>query len=275
MKELVIVPLGTVSPYCKGNKNCPGFMIYYNGHRYLFDCGNGITRLMNFPDELENLNIFITHLHPDHYGDFSSIAQALLVYKRFGYINKNIDVYVPNHDTRTENIHIDTSDDPDDWGYTRTLVKPTLDYEYIKEFEKIAPINVIGYDCIHYKKDDLTIKSLYVPHQISAYAFRIDTSVGSIVYSGDTGSNNNLRKFAEGCDLFICESTFLKGQCRVADTHLFAHEAAMIARDANVKELLLTHFWPEIDPQEYVNEAKEFFPNTSAAYEGKKLVLRR
>ena len=44
---------------------------------------------------------------------------------------------------------------------------------------------------------------------------------------------------------------------------------------ANVKKLLLTHFWPEIDKDEYVNEAKEIFENTEAAVEGKKIILRR
>ena len=49
----------------------------------------------------------------------------------------------------------------------------------------------------------------------------------------------------------------------------------MIARDANVDQLVLTHFWPELDKELYVNEAKEIFSNTIAAEEGKKLVLRR
>ena len=49
----------------------------------------------------------------------------------------------------------------------------------------------------------------------------------------------------------------------------------MIAKLANVKKLLLTHFYPTIDKQKYVDEAKEFFENTEAAIEGKKLVLRR
>ena len=41
----------------------------------------------------------------------------------------------------------------------------------------------------------------------------------------------------------------------VYDNHLYAYEAGMIAEKANVKELLLTHFYPEIDKQKYVDEA--------------------
>ena len=75
--------------------------------------------------------------------------------------------------------------------------------------------------------------------------------------------------------MLICESTFLKGQIKNSDNHLFAHEAAMIAKNANVDKLLLTHFWPTIDKQKYVDEASEIFENTEAAEENKKLILRR
>ena len=80
--------------------------------------------------------------------------------------------------------------------------------------------------------------------------------------------------FAKDANLLICESTFLKGQVKSSDTHLFAFEAGMIARDANVHQLLLTHFWPLISKEQYVMEARGVFSNTEAAEEGKKLILK-
>ena len=44
MSEIIITPLGTISPYTKGNMNCPGFLVEYNNKKILLDCGNGITR---------------------------------------------------------------------------------------------------------------------------------------------------------------------------------------------------------------------------------------
>lgn len=276
MNKIIITPLGTVSPYCKGTKNCPGYLIEYRDYKYLFDCGNGITRMLNFPNDLNKLKIFISHLHPDHFGDLPTLFETLLVYKRLGYISDNIDVYIPNKDIRKEIVHFEENPkDFDDWGYDKTITKPSLVYEWLKEFEKECPINIIGYNNISFQNNDLSLKSLEVPHQISSYAFRIDTDSGSLVYSGDTGTKNNLRNFAKDTDLFICESTYLIGQTRSSDNHLYAHEAASIAKDANVKELLLTHFWPEIDKELYLNEAKEIFDNTLVAEEGKKLILRR
>ena len=56
MSKIIITPLGTISPYTKGNMNCPGFLVEYNNKKILLDCGNGITRLLNFPSDLKDLN---------------------------------------------------------------------------------------------------------------------------------------------------------------------------------------------------------------------------
>ena len=32
MSKIVVTPLGTISPYTKGNMNCPGFLILYKFH---------------------------------------------------------------------------------------------------------------------------------------------------------------------------------------------------------------------------------------------------
>lgn len=250
MNKIEVVPLGTVSPYCKGDKNCPGFLVKYKDNNIMLDCGNGTASLMNLPDDLNNLKVFISHLHPDHYGDISSLAQAALVYKRLGMLEKNIEVFIPNGDIES-------------------------DYDYIQNFKHKHPVTI--YDIIgkSIENDDLKISFLKVPHDITTFAIKIDTPAGSIVYSGDTGTKNNLREFAKECDLFICESTFLEGQYRKDDVHLYAKDAALIAKDADVKKLLLTHFWPEIDKNEYKKEAKKYFENTEVAEEGKKLILKK
>ena len=248
MNNLVLIPLGTVSPYPKDDKNCPGFLIKYKNYNILLDCGNGCTRLLKFPDDLNNLKIFISHFHPDHYGDLTSLIQATLVYDRHNLINTLIELYMSEDNS--------------------------LDYRLLKSLAEPCPIKINSITKT-IKFDDIEITTLVVPHQISCYAFRIDTNVGSVVYSADTGTNNNLREFAKNSDIFICESTFLKGQYRLEDYHLYAYEAATIAKDANVSKLLLTHFWPEIDKEQYVEEAKEIFSNVSAANEGQKLILRR
>jgi ribonuclease BN (tRNA processing enzyme) len=267
MTGVSVKVLGSVSPYCKGSMNCPGFLIEYRGNKYLFDCGNGITRLLNFPDDLYNMNIFISHLHADHVGDLSSIAYALFVYKKLGYISDVTDVYIPSKDKRIEcfyeNFH----------KYTKE--ESTIEYEYFKKLEDVFPVRINGYQDLNYQNNSVRITSLKVPHPISSYAFKMETPLGSIVYSGDTGYTDDLIEFASGVDLFICESTFIRGNSRSDNGHLFAHEAGIIASKAQVGKLLLTHFFPEVDKELYLNEAKEYFSNVEVAQEGKILKLGR
>ncbi|MGN1378667.1 MAG: ribonuclease Z, partial [Dorea sp.] len=44
------------------------------------------------------------------------------------------------------------------------------------------------------------------------------------------------------------------------------YEAARIAKEAEVKEMWLTHYSPSLTkPEEYIDEVREIFPNTIAA----------
>lgn len=274
MNDLIITPLGTVSPYPKDDKNCPGFLIECNNKKILLDCGSGISRLLNMEKDLNDLIIIISHLHKDHYSDLSSIGYASYVYHNLGYLDKKIKVYIPEGDTY-ETYRYYT--DKDGWGSSRPTTKNIIDYEYLRDFGKENYLEFIPYNSnekiIH---GDMEITFSLNPHPLVTFSSKITNKQNTIVYSSDTGfKKNTLTKFAKNIDLLICESTYLKGQIKQEDSHLFAHEAATIARLANVKKLLLTHFWPEIDKQEYIKEAKEIFENTEAAIEGKKLILRR
>lgn len=271
---LEITPLGTVSTFCYEDKCCPGFLVKHNNQNVLLDCGNGITKHMNFPNDLNNLTIFISHLHPDHYGELLSIAQTSLVFNRLGYLTQKIKVYIPEGDIRK--VSEDYKDE-DGWSASRLVEKPLIDFDYLMNLEKHGFIEFITYkenDKIN--MDDMEISFKRNPHQIITYSTKIQTSENTIVYSSDTGfKNNTLENFSKDANLLICESTFLRGQMRLEDYHLYAHEAGKIAASANVEKLLLTHFWPMIPKEQYVEEAKEFFENTEPAIEGKKLILRR
>ena len=49
--------------------NCPGFLITHGESKIMLDCGSGSHSLLNFPNDLNNLSIIISHLHSDHYND--------------------------------------------------------------------------------------------------------------------------------------------------------------------------------------------------------------
>ena len=263
MNELIVTPLGTVSPSCYKEKNCPGILIESKKKKILLDCGNGVSRLFDMENDLKDLIIIISHLHKDHYSDLSCFGYDSYILKNLGYLNKKIKVYIPKGDFILKG--------------TKKELKNLPDYEYLMNFGNENYLDFIPYsdeDILTHGNMNVTFKRN--PHQLITYSTKITNNNNTIVYSSDTGfEENSLEEFAKDADLLICESTFLRGQNKNNNNHLYAYEAGMIAKSANVKKLLLTHFYPTIDKELYVKEAKVYFENTEAAIEGKKLILRR
>lgn len=264
IKNLSVTPLGTVSTYCYEGKNCPGFLVEYGEEKILLDCGNGISRYLSFPDDFYHLSIIISHLHPDHYGELLSIAQTSYVFNRLGCLKDKIKVYIPDDDM-----------DSSKCGDFQEIEQSRISFNYLFSLQKESYLEFIPYR----QEDSFSFGDLKVvfsknPHPITTYSVKLEVGKIKLVYSSDTGYKGNcLKEFARGANLLICESTFLRGQIRKGNNHLFAYEAGRIAKSANVDKLLLTHFWPSIDKQNYVNEARKVFPNTEAAEEGKKIIL--
>ncbi len=260
--------LGTVAPYCKNGKYCPGYLIQTEKEKVLLDCGNGITNLLDMEKDLENMTIIISHLHPDHYGDILSLADTIDLYHKFGFLSNKVKLYLPK--TKKEKIK-EPCKDKDGWATTRIVEKPIIEEQLIKNIGKNHYFDLEEYDenC-KLKIGKLNISFCKTLHPIDTYAVKIKDNTGTIVYSADTGyEDKNLVEFAKMADIFLCESSFLKGQVRDNNYHLYAYEAAKIAKKAQVNQLVLTHFWPEIDKNKYLEEAKEIFSNTEVAVENK------
>ncbi len=78
----------------------------------------------------------------------------------------------------------------------------------------------------------------------------------------DTRLCDGVYALAEGADMLVIESTFLKENTGIAGDfgHLTAQQAARVARESGVRTLVLTHFsqrYPE--PERFAEEAKAEF----------------
>ena len=52
------------------------------------------------------------------------------------------------------------------------------------------------------------------------------------------------------------------------------YEAAQLAKDAEVKEMWLTHYSPSLNyPEEYMDDVREIFPNSVAAKDKRSVEL--
>ncbi len=168
---MILKILGSVSPYPNRNSNCIGYLLYDANYKILLDCGNGITKLMKFPNDLENLTIIISHLHKDHYGDLSAIAYASYVYHNLGVLNTKIKVYIPK-DSALE------------------------DYKYLMNYGNENYMDFYVYD----EKDCITIYDISIhfsqtKHSIKTYAMSIIKQNLKISYSSDMGYDENMTPF--------------------------------------------------------------------------------
>ncbi|UYP44931.1 Ribonuclease Z [Candidatus Lokiarchaeum ossiferum] len=89
-----------------------------------------------------------------------------------------------------------------------------------------------------------------------------------VAYSGDTMMCPNLVTLAKNADYFICESTYIIEDEKLAieKLHMSTKMAATVARDANVGHLFLVHFSGRYrDVMILEEEARRFFQDTTAA----------
>lgn len=99
-----------------------------------------------------------------------------------------------------------------------------------------------------------------------------------LTYTTDTRPTNSIRENAKGSDLFICEGMYgekEKASKAVEYKHMTFYEAAQLARDADVKELWLTHYSPSLTyADEYMDDVRKIFPAAKAGKDKKSVELK-
>jgi ribonuclease Z len=89
----------------------------------------------------------------------------------------------------------------------------------------------------------------------------------SLAHVGDTGDIEDLVEPVSGADLLVIEATYLERDAELAKQfdHLTAAQAATLAREAGVHELVLTHISRRYRESDVLEEAQAIMPNTVVA----------
>lgn len=99
-----------------------------------------------------------------------------------------------------------------------------------------------------------------------------------LTYTTDTRPTESILRNAAGSNLFVCEGMYGeedKAEKAKGYKHMTFKEAAVLARDAGVGEMWLTHYSPSlIRPEDYMEDVRKIFPNAYAGKDGKSAELK-
>ncbi|MFD2728852.1 ribonuclease Z [Enterococcus camelliae] len=271
---------------------------------WLFDCGEGtqmqILRTTIKPRKIEK--IFITHLHGDHiFG-----LPGLLSSRSFQGGSESLDIYGPKgvEEFVKTSLRISRSR----LGYKINFYEVTdgLIFED-HQFTVIAKKLDHGIDSFGYRvveKDhpgelqvDKLLEMAISPGPIFGKlkrGERVTLSDGRVLDGndflgearkgrivtilGDTRYCPQSIELAENADVLVHESTFNKKESNMAKDyfHSTTHQAAEVAKKANVQKLVLTHISARYlakEASELEQEAKEIFPNSQLVKDFDQLIV--
>lgn len=294
MSQRRFIALGTGSQVPTRRRNHNGYFLRWDRQGFLFDPGEGTQRQMIYANVAASdiTKIFITHFHGDHCLGLAGVLQRLsldrtphtvqIFYPKSGqnFLDnlKNASIYhqtanIEEHPIseagivfEDKNLTIETRQlehSAECWGY-RIAEKDSVTMlpEKLKEFgvfrENIGKLQHQGH--VEINNETLNLKNFSVEKKGQLFAFIMDTRICDNAY-----------KLAENVDLLVIESTYLKTETEeaIAHGHLTATQAAEIARDANAKKLVLTHFSQRYQNiKDFLNEAKEIHSNVIAVKDG-------
>ncbi len=270
------------------------------GNKILIDCGEGTQiQLRRYGIKFSEIeNIFISHLHGDHFfglpGLISTfrllgrtkelniygpkgIRQAIKLLMNLGksWINFDlnfVELEEKNSVKLKENDSFSVSTIPLKHRiYTNGFLFTEKNIKKKIKIEKIEKLNIDKslYNNISLGKDVLLDDGTMILNKDLTYPLKKE-----IIYSycSDTSYSKDIIPLIEGCDLLYHESTFLEKHLELAKKtkHSTAAQAAKIAKKANCKKLLLGHFSSRYkNLEDFKSEAETIFDNVELAKDGK------
>ncbi len=300
--DLNILGCGSALPTTRHNASSQ--VINLRDKLYMIDCGEGTQlQMRKMKIKFSRLNhIFISHLHGDHCLGLPGLVSTLGMLGRMGdlfiygpaevgeYVQVIEKLFCQGSPFQMKFQAVDTNnynlvmEDRSVSVYSLPMKHrvPCCGYLFVEkersphiiremiDFYKI-PISKI--ELIKQGADFVTEEGEVIPNKILT---RPAEPAKRYAYCSDTAFFPKIVPYIEGVDLLYHEATFLEADsARAYETfHSTTKQAASIARDAQVKKLLIGHYSARyIDLLPLEKEARSIFHNTLLANEGMVLSL--
>jgi ribonuclease Z len=304
MSNFDVTVLGSSSATPAYNRNPTAQLLNLNEKYYLIDCGEATQNQLNkFRIKSSRIdNIFISHLHGDHYLGLVGLLSSMHLHGR----TKDINLFGPPELKEIIDLQLKVSEtilryniifkathteypeqifDSNDLTVETIILNhriPTTGFVF-REKPKKRKINSekmeeydVPLEFIPLLKNGIDYSDKY-GNVISNKELTIDPSPSkTYAYCSDTLYNENVLEQIESVDLLYHEATFLHELIERAEEtfHTTALQAGIIAQKANVKRLMIGHFsarYKELDA--LLLEAQTQFSNTVLAIEGEKYII--
>jgi ribonuclease Z len=285
-----LVVLGTSSQVPTRTRNHNGYLLRWDAEGLLFDPGEGTQRQFTFAgvSTARVTRILLTHLHGDHCLGLPGVLQRIAMDGRGDE--------VPIHFPASGQEFVERLCNASIGRHCPIRLEP---FDDAGDEIEVGPFRLIGLPLAHriptlgWRVEEAPRTHLLPERLLATGVHGPDAGrlldEGSVVVAGrtveleevsevrpghraavvmDTMVCDNAVRLARDVDLLLCEATFLESESFLARDygHLTAREAATIAREADVRQLVLSHFSSRYGSLEgHRREAAEIFPQVVVA----------
>jgi ribonuclease Z len=300
---LHVIFLGTAGSMPTPERNPSAVLVNREGDLILFDCGEGTQRqMMRAKTGMMRLkNIFLSHLHADHILGVPGLLETMAFQGR----EEPLTIFGPAHTSDLVAIFCSLCYFSRDFEVKGVELQPghvvRLKGCQVEAIQTYHSVPSLGY-CLQEDQrlgrfDRQAAVALGVPPgpafgrlqhgqsvEVDGREVRPEQVMGpprpgrKIVYTGDTRPCSSVEAASKGTDLLIHDGALADDMADwAAETrHSTAGEAAMLARNAGAKRLVLTHISSRYseDVSPLLRDARSIFDNTIIAEDLMKLEIR-
>lgn len=294
---IAVTILGNNSALPAHGRHPTSQIVQTSEHTFLIDCGEGTQMQMSLYKIRRNKinHIFISHLHGDHYFGLIGLLTSFALNNRLN----DLHIYSPENLKEIIEIQLGVTDSRLPYLlYFHKLSEEGIIFEdkkitvecfkvnhripcwgfIFKEKKNRRKINLAQvkkynvpssfYENLHRGEDFLNNENEIIKNKILTTA---SAPAKSYAYCADTAYFENISEKIKGVDMVYHEATYLHELEAKAGNrfHSTSKQAAMIAKKARAKRLIIGHFSSMYDSlEQFKEEACEVFENTEIAEEG-------
>ncbi len=240
-----VTVVGSSCSIPRPGRACSSYLFEAGGRAIVADLGSGAFSSLSRFRSVESIDaVLISHMHADHFIDVIPMRYALK--------------YGDNQPRRKPLLYLPP-------GGEAMLRRLTDAFARESNGDFMAEVfDVRTYDPARTLQiGEAAIRFAPTSHYIPTFAIRCDVAGASVTYSADTAPDDRVVDLARNSNVFMCECTLTpEAESERPRAHLSAREAGDLARKADVRRLLLTHYPATATAANLESQARAHYPGS-------------